>query len=159
VVWISDDEGDNWQPRYEDFKGASSSGTSSTDDFQSFVENQLLELGQYDGEEDTSQWNWERTWADDQWQEQDMTLRENTDNFTGPTPGPTGPPCGIPNSALEYFLRYWPPEVISRIIVETNRLAYYIFLFAITFFRGGEGALFSFPHVVLWIVHVPITLT
>jgi hypothetical protein len=56
VVWISDDDEDEWQPEYGDFEGATSSGTSSADDFD-FIENPLLELGHYDEAEDTSEWS------------------------------------------------------------------------------------------------------
>ena len=83
-------------------KGANTLGTSYADDSDGFIENPLLELGYYNEGEDTSNWNWAYTWAENQWQEQDLLLRQNTNNFTGPSPGPTSPPRTI--SALAFYV-------------------------------------------------------
>jgi hypothetical protein len=82
----------------------------------------LLELGLYDQEEDTSVWNFGDVWVDLQWQEQNYTLLQNTENFSGPPPGPTGLELPHPVEPLHYFLKFWPSTTMHRIVVETNRL-------------------------------------
>lgn len=109
----------DWHGEYEDFQSEEASGeTVSDDDAGSYMEDPLRELGLYNYDEDVSNWPFERVFADDQWQDQSITLVQNTNNFSGPEPGPTSPVASHPS---HYFLRFWPPEILQRIVDETNR--------------------------------------
>jgi hypothetical protein len=106
---------------YDDFEGMSLSGTSIHSSADSFHEDVLQELGYYDKSEDLSQWSFERRFADDQWKESNLTLLGSRNNFMGPTPGQTAIHDGLPFPEVEYFLKFWPPHVLQRIVEETNR--------------------------------------
>jgi hypothetical protein len=54
--------------------------------------------------------------ANDQWNEPNLTLLRSRDNFTGPTLGPTVVHNGLPLPADEYFLKYWLPHILERIV-------------------------------------------
>lgn len=117
----SDLDDSDWKATYDDFEGAESSDTSYSPSPSEFQEVPLLELGFYDACEDTSSWDFGKTWDDDQWQEPNMSLLGSRDNFTGPTPGPSGEFTAVPGSPLQYFLKFWPPQVLAKIVEETNR--------------------------------------
>jgi len=75
---LSDQE---WVPTWEDFPTISSPGGALCS-CGSFTEMPLRELGVYDEEEDTGSWDFPTVWADDQWQQTELTLLGNRD-FTG----------------------------------------------------------------------------
>ena len=114
----SDDDPD-WIGEYYDFvsdEAADESGSDLAD--PSYTEDPLRELGLYDYDEDISGWTFDELFADEQWQEQSVTLLQNTHNFCGPTLGPT---TTIASRPMEYFLHYWPPHILQRMVDETNR--------------------------------------
>jgi hypothetical protein len=114
----SDDDRD-WEGGWEDFLSADAASETASDSPElSYVEDPLKELGLYNYKEDVSTWSFERLFADDQWQDQSITLEQNTQNFCGPTPGPT---TAVASRPTDYFLRYWPPHILDRIVEETNR--------------------------------------
>jgi len=109
----------NWVAKYEDFSHNDATEDSHSDsDTPSYTEDPLKELGLYQYGEDVSTWPFDRLFADDQWQDQAITLVNNTHNFSGPIPGPTS---AVANHLIEYFMRYWPAEVLQRVLDETNR--------------------------------------
>lgn len=108
-----------WRPSYRDFHSPGHSGTSS--DMDCFHENALLELGLYDVNEETEDWSAEDMWDDSQWQEQNLELLQDTENFSGLTPGPVGEHSSSPWDTFRYFKMFWPVDVRMRIISETNR--------------------------------------
>lgn len=83
-------------------------------------EDPMKELGLYSYDKDVSRWPFDRVFADDQWQDQSITLVNNTTNFIGPQPGPTSAMASRPT---EYFMLYWPPHILQRVVDETNRYA------------------------------------
>jgi hypothetical protein len=92
-IYNSDQDGD-WQANFEDFNYGQGSGMNfsqeSSDD--SFEEDPLVELGIYNRDEDRSGWPFKQKFTDLEWQETEMTLLQDTENFTRPQPGPTAPP-------------------------------------------------------------------
>jgi hypothetical protein len=80
----------------------------------------LAELGIYGVDEDTSEWTFEQLFHDTQWQEQQLTLTGAARAFTGPPPGIIHPGPGQRDPCVPYFLRFWTPEVLERIVLETN---------------------------------------
>jgi hypothetical protein len=117
----SDPNDGEWEGAFEDFEDHNSSGMSSPGSVGSQLEDPLLDLGFYDDHEDTSSWPFEKMWADDQWMEPNLTFGTVRGAFRGPVPGPTGPRRAVPAQPVEYFMKYWPPEVLQKIVVETNR--------------------------------------
>ena len=106
----SDDDHD-WQREYDDFVFDVAAGENKSDgDTPTFSEHPLQELGLYDKDEDVSNWPFERAFADDQWQDPSITLLQNTNNFSGPVPGPTSALVSCP---IDYFMRYWPPHLLQ----------------------------------------------
>ena len=117
----SDPNDGEWEGAFEDFEDHNSSGMSSPASVGSQVEDPLLDLGFYDANEDTSSWPFAKLWAGDQWMEPNLTFGTVRGAFRGPLPGPTGPRRGVPAQPMEYFMKYWPVEVLEKIVVETNR--------------------------------------
>jgi len=128
----SDDDPD-WYGDYVDFLSDEVREETSDGETPSFMEDPLRELGLYDFGEDVSSWPFEQVFADDQWQGQDITLEQNTDNFSGPVPGPTS---AVGSHPTEYFMRYWPPHILQRVVDETNRFDFSPFCFFTAFVRS-----------------------
>jgi hypothetical protein len=85
-------------------------------------EDPLAELGMYDPDEDLRGWTFRETFDDTQWQEAKLTLLGLPRRFTGPLPGATNPGNARQSSnCQQYFRRFWPDTVLSRIVEETNR--------------------------------------
>lgn len=97
------------------------SSTSSPLSPHTFLEVPLLKLGSYDPCKNTNFWDFGTTWDNNQWQKPNMSLLGSRENFTGPTPRPTGELRGVLGGPLQYFLHFWPLEVLAMIIEETNR--------------------------------------
>jgi hypothetical protein len=116
----SDGDDPSWFGNWEDFGATQIGMISSSDDDGSFMENPQEELGMYDPDKDLSSWTFDQLFADSQWHETDLFLQQDTENFSGPQPGPTLPRASSP---LEYFRRFWPDDVLDRITLETNRWA------------------------------------
>jgi hypothetical protein len=92
---------------YDDFDGMSFSGTTShysSDEF--YHEDAQKELGHYNECEDLGHWTFEERFADDQWNEPNLTLQGSRNNFTGLTLGPTSVHTELPLQAEEYFLKF-----------------------------------------------------
>lgn len=114
----SDDDKD-WMPEYADYMSDQAAAESNSDSAApDYSEDPMKELGLYSYDEDVSGWPFDRVFADDQWQDQSITLVNNTANFIGPQPGPTSAMASRPT---EYFMRYWPPHILQRVVDETNR--------------------------------------
>ena len=120
-VTDSDPSDVDWEGAFEDFTSDTSSGMSTPHSPGSLSEDPLLDLGVYNSSEDTTGWPFERMWADDQWMETNRTFLGERGTFCGPTPGPIGPRGALPAQPLDYFMKYWPTDVLQRIILETNR--------------------------------------
>lgn len=120
-TYNSDEDGD-WEANFEDFNCDQGSGMNFSQESSdySFEEDPLVELGIYNKDEDRSGWPFERKFADSEWQETEMTLLQDTENFTGPQPGPTVPPSP---TELEYFRQFWTDHILDDIVKETNRYA------------------------------------
>lgn len=104
------DSDPDWQGEYKDFQSEEEGGGISPDhDAPSFSEDPLHELGLYNSDEDVLAWQFDKVFADDQWQDQSMTLLQNTDNFSGPIPGPTSVVASRP---IDYFMWFWPPHIL-----------------------------------------------
>ncbi len=87
------EEDEDWRGEYADYSGDEGSGQSLSQELGgSFDENPLDEHRIYDSEEDRSAWPFKRLFADSEWQETNMKFKQDTDNFSGPQPGPTAPP-------------------------------------------------------------------
>lgn len=110
-----------WEGAFEDFVDHNSSGMSSPCSAGSMLEDPLRDLGFYDESEDTSRWPFDKLWADDQWMEPNLTFARVRGDFRGSTPGPTGPRRVVPAKPVDYCMKYWPVDVLERIIVETNQ--------------------------------------
>ena len=117
----SDPNDGEWEGAFEDFEDHNSSGMSSPASVGSQLEDPLLDLGFYDANEDTNGWPFEKMWADDQWMEPNLTFGMVRGAFRGPVPGPTRPRRAVPAQLVDYFMKYWPVEVLQKIVVETNR--------------------------------------
>ena len=120
-VTDSDPSDVEWEGAFEDFASDTSSGMSEPHSPGSVSEDPLLDLGVYNSSEDTTGWPFERMWADDQWMETNCTFLGDWGTFRGPTPSPIGPRGALPAQPVDYFMKYWPPDVLQRIILETNR--------------------------------------
>lgn len=78
-----DDPSDaEWQATWKVFVDLSASDISSSHS-GSFCEMPLQQLGLYDEDEDRSRWSFAKIWADDQWQESELTLLGDRMTFTG----------------------------------------------------------------------------
>jgi hypothetical protein len=109
----SDTSDVEWVGDYHDFEGDSFSGIASPHLADELChEDAMRELGHYDVMEDVSQWTFGDRFADAQWNEPNLTLLGSRDNFTGPIPGPATVHSGLPLQAEEYFLRFWPGNVL-----------------------------------------------
>jgi hypothetical protein len=109
----------DWMGEFQDFPPDGMEGYPSSPN-GSWMGDAMAELGIYNPNEDTSDWNFKKLCDDSQWQEPELTLLGRR-RFTGPLPGPTRPLAGNPSSAIDYFQRFWPNDVLDRIIEETNR--------------------------------------
>jgi hypothetical protein len=96
----SDQDDPDWLGEWRDFDGTQAGMLSSNYDDDSWMENPQEELGIYAADEDLSGWTFDEIFADSQWQETNLTLSHETDNFSGPQPGPTMPSATEP---LQYF--------------------------------------------------------
>jgi len=114
---LSEDDPD-WEGGLEDTESPEAVDEASDFDVELDVEDPLQELGMYNQEEDMSTWSFEERFSDEQWQDQSITLGHDTTNFTGPVPSPTS---AVASRPAEYFLRYWPPHILQRVVHETNR--------------------------------------
>lgn len=124
------EEDEDWQGEYADYFGDEGSGISlSQEPGGSFDENPLDELGIYDSEEDRSGWPFERLYADSEWQETNMKLKQDTNNFSGPQPGPIAPPSATEEG---YFRRFWTDEILDKIVKETNRFYFFTLVFFVS---------------------------
>jgi hypothetical protein len=85
------------------------------------MEDPLAKLGIYSAEEDTNEWTFEQLFDDTQWQEQHLTLEGEPRVFSGPLPGIIQPGPSQRDPCTPYFLRFWPAEVLERIMLETNK--------------------------------------
>jgi hypothetical protein len=110
VPLLSDSDLDHeWTGDYVDFPPDDNDASLSPAD--SYIEDPIAELGLYDRDEDLSGWTFKHLYDDSQWQERDLTLWSTLHRFTGPV----CEPC------LAYFLRFWPEDVLDRIVMENNR--------------------------------------
>ena len=70
----SDDDPD-WHGEFANFLWEERAGETSADDgAPSYTEDPLNELGMYNDDEDVSTWPFEKFFADEQWQDQSITL-------------------------------------------------------------------------------------
>ena len=121
VASESDPNDGEWEGAFEDFADHNSSGMSLPSFVGWGLEDPLWDLGFYDENEDTSGWPFDKLWADDQWMEPNLTFMRVWGAFRGPVPGPTGPRRVVHAQHVDYFMKYWPMDVLERTIVETNR--------------------------------------
>ena len=87
----------------------------------SFMGDPMAELGFYDANEDLSGWSFKELYDDSQWQEYELTLLGGPQRFRGPFLGMINPRDGCRRSCLKYFRRFWPNNVLDRIVTVTNR--------------------------------------
>lgn len=94
---------------------------SSNSDDDSWMETPQKELDIYAADEDLSYWTFDKIFADSRWQETNLMLIHDADNFSDPQLVPTMPSTTEPLEwSLEYFRQFWHDEVLDDIIQETN---------------------------------------
>ena len=75
ALQVESDDDSEWQGEYADFQSQRESGDTRSDGCAAcYTEDPLKELGMYNSEKDVSTWPFERVFADEQWQDQSITL-------------------------------------------------------------------------------------